>query len=316
MKAKNIFTAIGGVLLVSCAPTQQDNLSEALKARLIKVSESGGFAIGHHDDTAYGHTWKYEAGRSDVREVTGDYPAILSWDLGMIEVEAANNLDGVPFDFIREQVRKHTADGGISTFSWHVMNPLTQGNSWDVSGADPVHRAVTPSDSIHQVMTEWIGNAADFFLSLKDTPVIFRPWHEHTGTWFWWGLDQCTKDDYIALWKMTRQIFDEKGVKNVVWAYSPDKSNCGGIEDYLDRYPGDEYVDIMGADVYHLGGEEGVEQYSEWMHNTLGAAVEAAKAHGKIAALTETGAESVPMTNWFTEVLMPLIKDYPIAYIC
>ena len=69
----------------------------------------------------------------------------------------------------------------------------------------------------------------------------------------------CTADDYKSLWKIMREKFDAKGVDNVVWAYSPDR--CSSAEQYMARYPGDEYVDILGADVYHFNGAEGTDTY-------------------------------------------------------
>ncbi len=55
----------------------------ALLARLDSVARSGHYYFGHHDDTAYGHTWKYVDGASDVKAVTGQYPGLMSWDLGL-----------------------------------------------------------------------------------------------------------------------------------------------------------------------------------------------------------------------------------------
>ena len=59
--------------------------------------------------------------------------------------------------------------------------------------------------------------------------------HENSGTWFWWGTGNSTPEEYIDLWKRTRRIFDEKGVNNVVWAYSPDKDLTP--EQYFSTYP-------------------------------------------------------------------------------
>lgn len=293
---------------------------ETLRERLITLQDTTGFAFGHHDDTAYGYYWAYMPDSSDVRGVTGDYPAVMNWDLGWIELGGDKNLDGVPFDFIRDEIKRHASLGGINTISWHLQNPLTAGNSWDTSSDQVVARAVTDGDSVNTVMRQWLATVADFMNSLQDAEgsdiaVVFRPWHEHTGEWFWWGNGYRTPDQYKALWHLTREVFDEKGVDNVLWAYSPDKSNVSGVEDYMECYPGDEYVDIMGADVYHFNGEEGVEIFNQWMSTTLSAAVEMAKQHDKIAALTETGSEALVLPDWYTRVLFPAIKDYPIAYI-
>lgn len=290
----------------------------ALLARLTAVADSGRVVFGHHDDTAYGHEWEYEEGRSDVLETAGKYPGLINWDLGLIEYGDSAQLDGVPFDFIREQARAQAARGGINALSWHPRNPASGGDSWDTS-ASPLEEGVQPGTALNDTLRAWIGRAADFVLTLTDAegerlPVLFRPWHEHTGSWFWWGKDFCTPEQYKALWKLTREVFDAKGVDNVVWVYSPDKLT--GEEEYAERYPGDEYVDVLGADVYHFGGADGTEDYLTRARRQLNGAMALARQNGKPVALSETGMESLPVADWYTTVLLPLLREYPVAYVC
>lgn len=196
---------------------------------------------------------------------------------------------------------------------------MTYDNSWDTS-ADSVIAECLNDKAYNDTIKAWIGRAADYIATLRDDdgnllPVVFRPWHEHTGSWFWWCEPYCTPDQYKALWHLTREVFDQKGLNNIVWAYSPDKSGCATVEDYMRSYPGDDYVDILGADVYHFNGEEGNAIFCEWMHNMMTFATEEAHKRGKIAALTEGGSEGCKLDNWYTEVLYPEIKDYDIAYV-
>ena len=312
-----------GMLLASCAGSKtvetEDITTPAatLISRLDTTSRQGRFFFGHHDDTAYGHTWKYEKGRSDVKDVTGEYPGLMNWDLGMIELDSARNLDGVPFSFIAGEIAAQDARGGINAISWHLRNPLSGGDSWDVS-ASPL-REVGDNVALSDTLDVWIGRAADFIMSLKDAdgkriPVIFRPWHENTGTWFWWGAGNSTPEQYIDVWKRTRRIFDEKGVDNVVWAYSPDR--VPSPELYFTTYPGDEYVDILGCDIYHFGGAEGTGNYRDMVSGLLPYVAGEASKRGKLVAFTETGLEGVVIDNWFTDVLLPLVSDIPVAYVC
>ena len=315
-----------GVALTSCGGNKKadkENIAETvtpaqeLIAQLDSVVKSGRFYFGHHDDTAYGYTWEYVDGNSDVKAVTGEYPGLMNWDLGMLEYDSTKNLDGVPFAFIAEQIAKQDARGGINAISWHPRNPVTGGDSWDVS-ASPLHMLATDS-VLSATVDSWIGKTADFMLSLKDSegnpiPVVFRPWHENSGSWFWWGAGNSTPEEYIDLWKRTRRIFDEKGVNNVVWAYSPDKDLTP--EQYFSTYPGDEYVDILGTDIYHFGGEQGVEYFQQRIKNQLTYVAEEAKKRGKLMAFTETGLEGLEIPDWYTRVLLPSIKDLPIAYVC
>ncbi len=290
--------------------------SEMLMTRLHALADSGLTAFGHHDDTAYGISWAYAADSSDVKAVTGDYPAIINWDLGLVEVDSARQLDGVPFDFMRAEIAKHHARGGINSISWHPLNPLTAGNSWDVSTGATLTRIMADSAMV-DTLAAWAGRAADFVASLRDAdgrriPVMFRPWHEHTGTWFWWGINSGTPEEYVKLWEITRKAFDDRGLDNVVWVYSPDKSNVDTYDDYMSRYPGDEYVDVMGADVYHFGNEE---EFDRWIDATLGSAVRAAREHGKIAALSETGCEGLKVDNWYMQSLLPALERWPVAFV-
>ncbi len=320
-----LVTAAAAILLSGCSGNKKEKTQEAesttpaqtLIALLDSTVSTGHFYYGHHDDPAYGHDWKYLEGRSDVRDMTGEYPGLMSWDLGMLELDSANNLDGVPFTFISEQIAAQNARGGINAISWHPRNPLSGGDSWDTS-VSPLHE-IAENEQLAQTVDSWIGKAADFINSLKDAdgnsiPVIFRPWHENSGSWFWWGSANSTPEEYIAFWKRTRKIFDEKGVNNVVWAYSPDKDLTP--EEYFKTYPGDEYIDILGSDIYQFNGEDGVQEYRDRVSRQLKYVTEEAKKRGKIAAFSETGLEGLQMNNWYSEVLLPLIKDLPIAYVC
>lgn len=275
-----------------------------LRCKLKKHAADGKFIFGHHDDPVYGVNWWNERGRSDVYETAGDYPGLMNWDLGELEVDSAANLDGVSFLRIREEAKAQNARGGINAFSWHLRNPRTLNDSWTIDGVDATALAVTPGTPENERLAAWIAHVADFIGDLRDDngrriAVIFRPWHEHTGSWFWWGQDNTTDQAYKQLWKMTREIFDAKGVDNVLWAYSPDKVKS--VEEYMQRYPGDEYVDILGADVYHFGGAENTAEYKERVASTLGAAKSVAEKTGKLYAFTETGNEGIAVPGWLRD---------------
>jgi mannan endo-1,4-beta-mannosidase len=103
----------------------------------------------------------------------------------------------------------------------------------------------------------------------------------------------------------------------ILYAYSPDKLTLyestpeGAYRETEEWYPGDEYVDIIGTDCYHFGGAEGTEDYLRRAHRQLDAAAQLAKEHHKRLAFTETGCESVRCPHWYTEVLLPLLREYP-----
>ena len=218
---------------------------------------------------------------------------------------------------MRASVVAHHERGGVVTFSWHPRNPLTGGDAWDVS-SDQVVASILPGGDRHEYFMGWLSNAADFLGSLKTAdgesgPVIWRPWHEHTGSWFWWGQKLCTTEQYKALWKMTYDyMMNERGLTNLVWSYSPGAGELSSPEVYAERYPGDEIIDMVGFDCYFYRTRE---DYFNKMKNALDITVAFAREHGKIPAVTETGYEGVKDPKWWTEVLYEVLKDYPVSYV-
>ena len=289
--------------------------ARAMLATLRALPAKGVFMFGHHDDPVYGIGWENEPGRSDVKSVCGDWPAVMSFDLGRIERGGDKNIDGVPFGKIRQEAVAQYARGGMVAFSWHADNPVTGNDSWDTSDTTAV-RSVMPGGKNYGKFISWLDRVADFLNSIRTAdgvkvPVIFRPWHEHTGSWFWWGQALCTDEEYAALWQMTYKRMREKGADQVIWAYSP------GLEPqdsaaYLERYPGDGIVDLIGVDCYQFDKRA---DYIANLDRMLRIMTEVSKAHGKPMAVTETGLEGLADPAWWTGTLMPIIEKYPISYV-
>ena len=280
----------------------------------LKTLPDRGIMYGHHDDTVYGIGWEGDEGRSDVQSVCGDYPAVISFDLGEIELGGGQNLDKVPFDKIRQETVKQYERGGMVSMSWHARNPKTGGDAWDNSDSTVV-RAVLPGGECHETLVDWLDRVADFLTSIKTAdgvkvPVLFRPWHEHTGGWFWWGEQLCSPDEYKALWRLTADRLKAKGVDNVLYAYSTGIEPCDTVE-YLAKYPGDDIVDVVGFDAYQFDRDT----YLEWMGRMLPVLDSVAKSHGKVPALTETGFEGIPDEKWWTGTLLPALGEYRLAYV-
>ena len=303
--------------LSSCSRGKQtENTTVETEALLqnLKQNSQKGILFGHHDDTAYGIGWEGEKGRSDVKSVCGSYPGVISFDLGEIELGGEQNLDKVSFAHIREYIIDQYKRGGMISLSWHTRNPKTGGDAWDVTDSTVV-ASVLPNGAYHQKMIGWIDRIADFLLTLKTEegtliPIVFRPWHEHTGSWFWWGKDLCSPKQYKALWQMTSKRLKQRNVKNVLLAYSPGmESNT--VDEYLDRYPGNDIIDILGTDVYQYE----YSQYTEQLNKMLTILTDAGSKLDKPIALTETGLEGIPDAQWWTKTLLPIIEKYPLSYV-
>ena len=324
MTLKPITIIAAFLAITSCGGPQESDQTPAgaLLGRLETQINDGKIMFGHQDDYMYGHSWRLaddatEYMQSDVFSTCGQYPAVYGMDLGGIEMGWEKNLDSNPFDHMRASAVAHHERGGITTFSWHPRNPLTGGDSWDVS-SDQVVASILPGGEKHEYFMTWLSKAADFLGSIKTAdgqlvPVIFRPWHEHTGSWFWWGQKLCTTEQYKALWQMTYDyMVNERGLDNLVWSYSPGAGEIKTVEDYGERYPGDEIVDMVGFDCYC---NPDLDRYRASMKNALDITKAFADEHGKLMAITETGYEGVKDAKWWTQVLYPVMKDYPVSYV-
>ncbi|MDR2954522.1 MAG: glycoside hydrolase family 26 protein [Prevotella sp.] len=331
MKKNLAFLLLLAVLLASCK--QKDDSMEGMTLPIDKNatketvllynrlfdSMQKGIMVGHQDALAYGHSWYKEDGRSDVKDVAGDYPAVVGWELGHVENGAEYNLDSVYFSDMKRYIKQTYDRGGITTASWHGDNIVTGNTTWDCA-QDSVVRTILPNGSNHQKYLTWLDKVGDFFLSLKDDkgsliPVVFRMYHEHTGAWFWWGSEQCTPEEYKQLWIMTvEHLRDKKKVHNLLYAYSP--SETKDEAHFLERYPGDEYVDIVGFDCYANGSDStAVARYKKALDHNLKIVTDYATKANKVPVIGETGMESIPYNAYFTDAVYSVISRYKIAWV-
>ena len=273
-----------------------------------------GIMLGHQDDLAYGIGWYKIPGKSDVKEVSGKYPAVFGWELGALERNSPYNLDSVYFSDMKNYAKQVHELGGINTFSWHADNIVTGNDAWDCK-QDSVVRTCLPGGSNHARFLNWLDIVADFFADLKDKegkpiPVLFRPFHEHTGNWFWWCAQQCTPEEYIQLWQMTfNYLTENKQINHLIWIYSP--AAVASEEKYVERYPGNEYVDILGFDSYMSNDGD---RYIDELDTNLSIVTDLAKRWNKIPTLSETGLEAIPVNDYFTGFLWPTVSKYEICY--
>jgi mannan endo-1,4-beta-mannosidase len=324
---RKILLLFAAGILAACSTTNQKPMEtpkDQLVHTLFSHVEKGEILYGHQDDLSYGHAWKVDdwasdsLTRSDVKAVTGMYPAVMGFDLGGIEMGDKANLDSVDFGLIRKAALLHAERGGIVTFSWHPRNPLTGGDAWDVS-SDQVVKSLLEGGELHDLfMDTWLPRLGDFLESLEGIPAIFRPWHENSASWFWWGEKLCSAEDYQNLYRTTwTYLTKARGLTNLVWCYSP---NSGiSPEAYMSRYPGDEFIDILGLDHYAFVGSGSLEEasvfFSEELKRCLTFLNALATEHHKLMCLSETGLEGLPDPNWWTGVLYPAIREFPIAYV-
>jgi mannan endo-1,4-beta-mannosidase len=244
---------------------------------------------------------------SDVLFVSGDYPALYGWDL----------LD-ISDDLRRHIVAAHER-GGVNTISWHMPNPVTGGPYTDTT---PALATILPGGEDHSAFVALLDRAADFMDSLRDSqgrriPIIFRPFHEHNGYWFWWGLQHGTAADFAAVFRFTVDYLVEvRGLDSLIIAYSPDATPVWQPFLPFVGYPGDDVVDIVGLDMYGDVGRDTLGLINAPVVRAKMAEITSfARARGKLAALTETGFEGIPDPQWWTKLLLQTLDPSELSYV-
>lgn len=189
---------------------QLNATTRALFASLHQAS--GKFAMfGHQNETSNVIGADTD---SDVHAVTGTYPALWGSDLSGVERDATTNIDGFSMCDVRDGLLRAYNMGAMVTMSWHSANPITLGGYGHNTAPGSV-AAVLPGGERHEQFLEWLDRVASFLDSVVDgdsgesVPIVFRPFHEHTGDWFWWCTGSparptdTTPEQFIALWRMT-----------------------------------------------------------------------------------------------------------------
>ena len=239
-----------------------------------------------------------------IYEITGKYPAIIGFD--MMDHTPSRVALGARGTAVDQAIKFHN-EGGIVTFCWHWCadkkyildgrdengNPrwwgafYTKNVTFDIeavmNGSDPVGKACLDKD---------IEGIAQQLLKLQEAgvPVLWRPLHEASGGWFWWGAKgpEACKQLWIYLYDQLTNVY---GCNNLIWVWNGQAA---------DWYPGDEYVDIIGEDIYAANHSYGAQnsKFIEVLDYTE---------MNKIIALTENGVlfdiDNVVATNarwaWF-----------------
>jgi len=297
--------------------TKATKETKKLYSNLSKVGKKG-YLIGHQDALAYGVKWKYIDGRSDIKEVAGDFPGVYGWELGGIEKGSALNLDSVPFDKMRLFIKEGYKRGGVITISWHGDNPLTGKTAWDPAAGTVA--SILPGQPKHEVFVKQLDAVADFLASLKGDngeaiPILYRPFHELTGNWFWWGTKGSNPEEFKTLFRFTVDYLrNKRKLHNLIIVYNT-SNGLQSAGDFLERYPGDKYADMISFDAYQRGKAGQDNSFATKLDNDLNILDELAKKHKKIPAVSELGYSEIPDPSWFTRTIQPVFKKHQFAYV-
>lgn len=285
-------------------------------------------AVGSTDTTIFGHQCDifYKAGSSDLSlsdtyDITGAYSGIMGLDgleLAGQEYSASQYNNNIAPKMGTERVPETAAgnvqaaaqisniaikNGSLVTLSLHMPNFSKVG----AGNYDGVHsytkysfkgytvndltgdtmNQMLPGGKYNEMFNAYLDMVADY-ASQVDGAILFRPFHENTGGWFWWGNSCCDAETYKNVYRYTVEYLrDTKDIHNMLYEYGP-SSDAESVADYEIRYPGDEYVDLVGTDIYNTNPKA-----DDTFINTLTAQLnvvnEFAKQHNKLMAVTETG---------------------------
>lgn len=166
-----------------------------------------------------------------------------------------------------QEIAEHAKRNGyLLTLHWHWH--FDEDSAWGGRREKPVDvgRLVTPGTPEHAQAMKEIAAAADKLQVLEDAgiPILWRPLHEIDGGWFWW-TDKETPENTAALWRM---IFDymvkERKLDNLIWVYNAGVGKKKTVEYRKRFYPGADYVDISGIDIYGVDFKVADEKYREY----------------------------------------------------
>ena len=237
----------------------------------------------------------------ETDSLTGKYPVVWGSDFGFSD--STNDKDGVHYrQAMVEEIKKRHAAGNIITLMWHACRPVDEepctwkGSVQNEMYEDEWQDLTTPGTRSYQNWANQVDEIAGFLKQLENAniPVLWRPYHEMNGEWFWWG-QKPGENGYQKLWKMMyERLTNYHQLNNLLWVWNANATLPRDKMEYELYYPGNEYVDILATDIY--GGN-----YKQSDHDQL---LELGK--GKPIAMGEIGEypplkifEKQPYWVWF-----------------
>lgn len=253
---------------------------------------------------------------SDCKDITGDHPGFHESDFMWYEENP---------DFQRSDVEAMKAAwdrGGVIGYCWHLAGPrskvfyVKKGNQIS-EDYDLAADILSDPDRKANPMLDWYLSKLDQFaipvFKELGCPVVFRPFHEMTGDWFWWGK-QIGAENYVRLYRLTVDYLRSQGLDNLLYCWSPDK--------FVDFsfYPGDDYVDILGLDIYEPGLTTVYPK--EKLLENLTLICDYAAGHDKVAVWSEVGCRPTEQgisrypeqyPDFWTTYVFDILRDNPRA---
>jgi len=266
-KAGQVLIIIVSVLFMGCISKSSKNekmqVNSAINAKSVNPNISpeaqrllnfiyeihGKYVItGQHN-----YLGKLSVFSDSIYKITGKYPGIWGSDYGFSD--STHDIDNIKYRplLVPEIVKQHKR-GSLITLTYHQADPFVGEPCQFVGGVQSKltpkqwTEIITDGTKANIIWKEYVDRLAEELKELQamNIPVLFRPYHEMNGKWFWWGGKEG-ENGFIAMWKMLYNRYTHyHKLNNLIWVWSPDKP-WHGLKEY---YPGDDFVDIVSLDIY------------------------------------------------------------------
>ncbi|MEJ5169600.1 MAG: glycosyl hydrolase [Fimbriimonadales bacterium] len=266
--------------MVKLANPKASDGAQELYRRLLDLSGKRVLSGQHNYPGSISGHWE------ETARLAGSEPAVWGQDFGF----SADDQDGVQFRsaIVEEAIRQHRR-GALVTLMWHAVPPtmeepvtFKEGVQSKLSDSEWT-QLLTPGSALHRRWEAQVDVVAKLLLQLRDAgvPVVWRPYHESNGAWFWWGGRQGAEGSAKLYRMLFAKLTGDYGLDNLVWVYNPNAPRTG-VRPYEDMYPGGDVVDVLATDIY--GGE-----FPDSFHDDL-----VALADGRPVAIGEVGQLPTP----------------------
>lgn len=214
--------------------------------------------------------WSEIASGTDYFDISGDYTLVITEDVLKSLQEGGLIIGGHDYT----AVAVYLENNGIA------LDPNKDYAFYKADTEFDATNATVEGTWENKVFTEDLKNAAAYLKLLRDAdiPVLWRPFHEAAGGWFWWGKDAAS---FKSLWIAMFNYFKTEGLDNLIWVWTTEGNDA-------DWYPGDQYVDIVGRDVYNKETADCVSEYTSIAENY----------GNKIVSLSECGTVGLISEQW------------------
>lgn len=214
--------------------------------------------------------WSEIASGTDYFDISGDYTLVITEDILKSLQEGGLIIGG----------HDYTAVAVYLESNGTALDPNKDYAFYKADTEFDAANATVEGTWENKVFTEDLKNAAAYLKLLRDAdiPVLWRPFHEAAGGWFWWGKDAAS---FKSLWIAMFNYFKTEGLDNLIWVWTTEGDDA-------DWYPGDQYVDIVGRDIYNKETADCVSEYTSIAGNY----------GNKIVSLSECGTVGLISEQW------------------